>query len=164
MTKLLVVVDTELNGLDIDHIVQANNLLNQLASSVDLLVCYDLPQPLLLKVLNSLALFDFNQAARELTRAELGPITLRAQAEQIAGAGRQALEERGFEVDTQLHSGDPFRAVKALVQRTQPSQAIFITKPYPIEDSLNISWTNQARDALGLPVLHFHTGSPRLED
>lgn len=164
MKPLLVVTETPLNEIDLENIQQVASIENQETTSVELLVVYDIPQPLVFKVMDSLALFRLEEASRELVRAETGPLTLLEEARSVAQQAQSILEEKGFRVDTHLHQGEPIDALRSIIDASDPWQAVFITKRYAVEDTLNISWTNHAKDTLGLPVLHFHTGSTRIED
>lgn len=164
MKSIIVVTEDRLNAQDIENIVEAIRLEEPPATHVDLMVPYDIPQPLLIKVLDELALFRFDEARKELTEAEEGPLTQRAEAQTIADTNSQILQAAGLSVSTKVAQGQPLEGLKQLIAESDPSQAVFITRRYAIEDVLNIGWTNRAKDELGIPVLHFHTGSTRIED
>jgi hypothetical protein len=69
------------------------------------------------------------------------------------------LRELGVEADGEVVDGDdPVSAVEAAVG-DGAEEVIVVTTPHAVEDTLGTNWASEARNRLGVPVLHVYTGS-----
>lgn len=70
-----------------------------------------------------------------------------------------ALRDVGLEANGEVVSGDdPVAKVEEAV-RQGAEEVIVVTSPHLVEDTLHENWATQARQRLGVPVLHVYAGS-----
>lgn len=163
MSSVLVVTEKTLAQTEITNIgIVAGPDEHGQRPEIRVLVPTELPRHLWLEFLDGLALLDFAQAA-EAFSAEKGPQTQAAEAQQILEGSLAALREAGFEASGRVSTGDPVAAMAEEV-REGAQQALIITDPHPVEDTLNITWTNTAEKSLGVPVLHLYWGTEHIDD
>ncbi|MEU4206334.1 hypothetical protein [Rothia terrae] len=164
MKSMLVVTEQILNEQDIRNIQRVAQFSTPPVEAIHLLIPTEVHEPLLLKVLDQLALLDFNAASRTAFSAEKGALTHRQEAQEISRTSHLLLKDAGFQVEITIASGDPVAVMRSIVEADDSVQAIIITNPHPVQDSLNLNWTNKAQDSLGIPVLHLLSGTERIED
>ncbi|MDR2377939.1 MAG: hypothetical protein LBD70_00740 [Bifidobacteriaceae bacterium] len=68
----------------------------------------------------------------------------------------------GLAADGQVIPGDPIAALVQTIAATKSQAAVFITRPHLIGDALHEDWSAKARRALGVPVIHFYSGTTKL--
>lgn len=164
MKSMLVALEQVLTEQDVRNIERAAQFSTPPMGAVHLFIPFNTPEPLLLKVLDQLALLDFNGASRTAFSAEKGVATQQQEAQEISQICQQLLEDAGFHVEITIAGGDPIAIMQSIVEADDSTQAIIITDPHPIQDSLNLNWTNKAQASLGIPVLHLLSGTERIED
>ncbi len=54
---------------------------------------------------------------------------------------------------------DPIEAMKAELAAGEVVQVVAVTQPRPVEDTFHTNWADKAQEALGVPVLHFYSGT-----
>ncbi|MCW1250386.1 hypothetical protein ODZ83_09375 [Acaricomes phytoseiuli] len=131
--------------------------------AVFLLVPIERRRNLLVEFIDQLSLLDLPAALREL-----GPQPdaeqARAEAQQILDESLSALAEAGIRAEGRLVAGEAVAGLTAEVKERSASQAVVITEPHAIEDTLRTDWASQAQQQLGLPVLHLYAGSGFIGD
>jgi hypothetical protein len=119
---------------------------------------------LLVDFLENLSLLEIAKAFRELTSHAPDPETQRAAAAETLSASLQALEGLGGGVTGEVVDGDAVSGLVAKVKELGAAQAVVITRPHAVADTLHTDWANKAQDRLGLPVLHLYAGSGFIGD
>ncbi len=119
---------------------------------------------LLVDFLENLSLLEIAKAFRELTSHAPDPATQRAAAAETLSASLQALEGLGGGVTGEVVDGDAVNGLVAKVKELGAAQAVVITRPHAVADTLHTDWANKAQDRLGLPVLHLYAGSGFIGD
>jgi hypothetical protein len=75
-----------------------------------------------------------------------------------------ALEGIGGPRSGELIQGDPVAVLADRAAESGASQAIVVTLPHAVEDTLHTDWANQAQRKLGIPVLHLYAGTGFIGD
>jgi hypothetical protein len=119
---------------------------------------------LLVDFLENLSLLEIAKAFRELTSHAPDPESQRAAAAETLSASLQALEGLGGGVTGEVVDGDAVNGLVAKVKELGAAQAVVITRPHAVADTLHTDWANKAQDRLGLPVLHLYAGSGFIGD
>jgi hypothetical protein len=119
---------------------------------------------LLVDFLENLSLLEIAKAFRELTSHAPDPATQRAAAAETLSASLEALEGLGGGVTGEVVDGDAVNGLVAKVKELGAAQAVVITRPHAVADTLHTDWANKAQDRLGLPVLHLYAGSGFIGD
>ncbi|WP_129360895.1 MULTISPECIES: hypothetical protein [Micrococcaceae] len=164
MSNLLVVTEAILGQTEIDNInIVAPKEGSTPQDDVRVIVPTALNKRLWLEFLDQLALLDFEQAFHVVSHAEKGPATLEADAEKILEGSLQTLSDSGFPARGRVVAGDPLQAMREEVA-DGIDQVLIITEPHPVEDTLNIHWSNEAEKTLGVPVLHLYWGTGHVDD
>ncbi|MFP3579389.1 hypothetical protein SB659_07375 [Arthrobacter sp. SIMBA_036] len=119
---------------------------------------------LVVDFLENLSLLDIAKAFRELTGQSANPESERAEAADILAASLAALAGLGGGVTGEIVDGGAVAGLVAKVKALDAAQAVVVTRPHAIADTLHTDWANKAQDALGLPVLHLYAGSGFIGD
>lgn len=164
MSNLLVVTEKILGQTEIDNInIVTPRDDSEPRDDVRVIVPTALNKRLWLEFLDQLALLDFEEAIRVVSHAEKGPATLEADAEKILEGSLATLSDAGFTARGRVVSGNPLQAMRDEVAEGT-DQVLIITEPHPVEDTLNIHWSNEAEKTLGVPVLHLYWGTGHVDD
>lgn len=131
--------------------------------TVRLLVPAQLRQPQWMEFLDRLTLLQFTEAVDVFSSSEKGPQTLEAQAQEILDESLEVLRGAGLTASGRTSTGDPVEAMAEEI-REGAEQALIITDPHPVQDTLNIGWSNTAEKTLGVPVLHLYWGTGHVDD
>jgi hypothetical protein len=118
---------------------------------------------LLVDFLENISLLDIAKAFRELT-AHSDPAEERAEAADTLAASLAALAGLGGGVSGEIIEGRAVDSLVAKVKEIGAGQAVVITRPHAVADTLHTDWANKAQDMLGLPVLHLYAGSGFIGD
>lgn len=119
---------------------------------------------LLVDFLENLSLLDVAKAFRELTAQSPDPAAERAEAAVTLSTSLAALEGLGGGITGEIVDGGAVDGLVAKVREVDAAQAVVITRPHAISDTLHTDWANKAQDQLGLPVLHLYAGSGFIGD
>ncbi|ABK03056.1 hypothetical protein JOE40_000628 [Arthrobacter sp. PvP102] len=119
---------------------------------------------LLVDFLENLSLLDVAKAFRELTSHAPDPATERAAAAETLAVSLNALAGIGGGITGEVVDGGAVQGLVAKVKEVGAGQAVVITRPHAIADTLHTDWANKAQDQLGLPVLHLYAGSGFIGD
>ena len=110
----------------------------------------------LVAVLDHLSLLELREAVGAVQGR---PEVTRAEAEADVRASVEALERLGCTASGEVVDGkDPLAAVAAAVQ-AGAEEVLVVTSPHAVEDTLHRDWASEARERLGVPVLHVYADS-----
>ena len=164
MSNLLVVTEAILGETEIENInIVRSGEDPDARDDIHVIVPTEMNKRLWLEFLDQLALLDFEEAFRVVSHAEKGPATLRADAEKILEGSLQTLSDAGLPGRGRVVEGEPLRAMREEVD-DGIDQVLIITEPHPVEDTLNIHWSNTAEKTLGVPILHLYWGTGHVDD
>jgi hypothetical protein len=124
------------------------------------LVPADTKRNVLVSVLNHLSLFEMREALESLK-----PINRKAahtDAEETLAESLRVLHEAGVQATGAVTDDDPLPTLEAEVARIQAGEVIIVTEPHAVQDTFHTDWASEARERLGVPVLHVYTGDWRL--
>lgn len=124
------------------------------------LVPADTKRNVLVSVLNHLSLFEMREALDALK-----PVNRNAahtDAETTLAESLKVLEEAGVEATGLITEDDPLPQLEAEVGRIGAGEVIIVTEPHAVQDTFHTDWASEARERLGVPVLHVYTGDWRL--
>ena len=124
------------------------------------LVPADTKRNVLVSVLNHLSLFEMREALEALR-----PVNRNAahtDAEETLAESLRVLRDAGVEVTGEITEDDPLPTLQAEVARIQAAEVIIVTEPHAVQDTFHTDWASEARERLGVPVLHVYSGDWRL--
>ena len=124
------------------------------------LVPADTKRNVLVSVLNHLSLFEMREALEALR-----PVNRNAahtDAEETLAESLRVLQDAGVEVTGDITEDDPLPTLQTEVARIQAAEVIIVTEPHAVQDTFHTDWASEARERLGVPVLHVYSGDWRL--
>jgi hypothetical protein len=157
-----IVILTE-EPLGADDRVNIETLLAGSDAPLVVLVPANTERHLLVDFLENISLLEIAKAFRELT-AHSDPAEERAEAADTLAASLAALAGLGGGVSGEIIEGRAVDSLVAKVKELGAGQAVVITRPHAVADTLHTDWANKAQDMLGLPVLHLYAGSGFIGD
>lgn len=119
---------------------------------------------LLVDFLENLSMLEVAKAFRELTSHAPDPASERAAAAETLSVSLDALAGLGSGVSGEILDGGAVQGLVAKVKELGAGQAVVVTRPHAVSDTLHTDWANKAQDQLGLPVLHLYAGSGFIGD
>jgi hypothetical protein len=120
------------------------------------LVPADTRRSLLADVLDHISLMELRQAFDAVLGHDQPD---RVGAELTLETSLRALREAGLEAHGEVVEGDPVTAVQAALAAEPADELVVVTRPHAVEDTFHTDWASQARERLGVPVLHVYAGS-----
>ena len=157
-----IVILTE-EPLGADDRVNIETLIAGGDAPVLILVPANTERHLVVDFLENLSLLEIAKAFRELT-AHSDPAGERAEAADTLAASLAALAGLGGGVSGEVVEGKAVDGRVAKVKELSAGQAVVITRPHAVADTVHTDWATQAQDMLGLPVLHLYAGSGFIGD
>ena len=124
------------------------------------LVPADTKRNVLVSVLNHLSLFEMREALQALRPVNRN--AARTDAETTLAESLRVLEAAGVQATGSITDDDPLPALAAEVTRIQAGEVIIVTEPHAVQDTFHTDWASEAREQLGVPVLHVYSGDWRL--
>ena len=110
--------------------------------------------------LNNLALLDLKEAWDDLTGANhVDEGVARTEATTALGLSVTQLESAGAVVESATVADEPIAALRLELEASDALQIIAVTQPRPVEDTFHRNWADRAHAELGVPVLHFYSGT-----
>lgn len=110
--------------------------------------------------LNNLALLDLKEAWEDLTGANhVDEGVARTEANTALGLSVTQLESAGAVVESATVADEPIAALRLELEASDALQIIAVTQPRPVEDTFHRNWADRAHAELGVPVLHFYSGT-----
>ncbi|CAM3286040.1 hypothetical protein PSET11_02315 [Arthrobacter ulcerisalmonis] len=162
MSDPIVILTEEPLGADDRRNIES--LVDGAQTRLEVLVPANTERHLLVDFLENLSLLDIAKAFRELTSQHPSPETERAQADETLAVSLQALAGLGSGITGEVVSGHAVDALVAKVKESGAMQAVVITRPHAVSDTLHTDWATKAQDQLGMPVLHLYAGSGFIGD
>lgn len=127
--------------------------------SLQVLVPRDTERNVLVEVINDLGLLDLAQMWEDVVGDEPTDDEARAEAGEALESSVALLREAGCVASGQIVDDDPLPALRWAVGQDGAQEVVVVTKPKILDDTFRRDWASQAREALGVPVLHLYTGS-----
>ncbi|MCA4132695.1 hypothetical protein [Arthrobacter sp. M4] len=158
-----IVILTE-EPLGADDRINIAKLVDGGSSPLVVLVPANTERHLLVDFLENLSMLDIAKAFRELLSSAPDPEVQRTAANETLAASLAALQGLGGGVTGEIVSGGAVAGLVAKVRELDAGQAVVVTRPHAIADTLHTDWANKAQDQLGLPVLHLYAGSGFIGD
>ncbi|MDR2373612.1 MAG: hypothetical protein LBD77_05850 [Bifidobacteriaceae bacterium] len=155
--NIAVLVDTPLARSDVDQMVGlygADTFVQVLAPIAD-------PEPRLRAAMDHLVLGELADAWATLGGHDPDAGSLR-RASAVLRESLAELRAAGLKADGEAVPGDPIAALVQVIASSKPSAVVFVTRPHLIGDALHEDWSAKARRALGVPVIHFYSGTTKL--
>ena len=124
------------------------------------LVPADTQRNVLVSVLNHLSLFEMREALESLRPVDR--TEAHTDAEATLAESLRVLTEAGVEATGAITEDDPLPTLEAEVARIHAGEVVIVTEPHAVQDTFHTDWASEARERLGVPVLHVYTGDWRL--
>lgn len=113
--------------------------------------------------LHHLSLFEISEAFHGLSHRPSDD-EVRVTADQALQRSLLALRNAGLKADGLTARGNAVEEMVSTVRQSGARQAVVITRPHAVADTLHRDWANRAQDQLGVPVLHLYAGSGFIGD
>lgn len=113
--------------------------------------------------LHHLSLLEFSEAFHGLSHRPTDE-EIRVSADHALRNSLEALRAAGLQADGVTAPGNAVDLMVDLVRERQARQAVVVTRPHAVADTLHRDWANRAQDKLGVPVLHLYAGSGFIGD
>jgi hypothetical protein len=156
---ILVLTEEALTPADLRNI---RTLAGEDPADVLVLIPEDRNESVLGEFFRHLSLLEVGEAFRSFSSDD--DAQDRVEARTALGQSLEALRRDGFAAEGRTTTGNP---VDALVQEATASgatQAVVITRPHAVADTLHTDWANRAQEKLGIAVLHLYSGSGFIGD
>jgi hypothetical protein len=126
------------------------------------LVPADTKRNVLVSVLNHLSLFEMREALEALKPVDRAEA--HTDAEETLAESLRVLEAAGVQASGLVTDDDPLPALQAEVAQvgSGAGEVVVVTEPHAVQDTFHTDWASEARERLGVPVLHVYSGDWRL--
>ncbi len=152
----IVLTEVPLKPLDVERIVG----LHEGSEPVfRVLVPADTKRNVLVSVLNHLSLFEMREALESLKPVNRSEA--HSDAEDTLAETLRVLEAAGVQASGVITEDDPLPALESEVAGGA-SEVVIVTEPHAVQDTFHTDWASEARERLGVPVLHVYSGDWRL--
>ncbi len=158
----IVLTEVPLKPLDVERIVGLHEGAGDTEPAFRVLVPADTRRNVLVSVLNHLSLFEMREALEALKPVDR--TEAHTDAEQTLAESLRVLEAAGVHATGLITDDDPLPALQAEVARAGEgaSEVVVVTEPHAVQDTFHTDWASEARERLGVPVLHVYSGDWRL--
>ena len=157
MSETIVVLTEEsLNDGDAKNLL---TLVGDEPTTLLVLIPDDRHKNVLAEFFHHLSLLEFSGAFRDLSQGQPSAQESRGSAEAALESSLRVAESHGLPARGFIASGNAVEALVEAVAEHGARQAVVITRPHAVADTLHTDWANQAQDRLGVPVLHLYSGS-----
>lgn len=154
-----VIVLTE-DALTPSDVAQIRALESGVEVSYRVLVPTEVSHSVVTDFLNNLALLDLKEAWEDLTGANhVDEGEARKEAAEALGQSVAELESAGAVVESATIADEPIASLRLEIEASDALQIIAVTQPRPMEDTFHRNWADRAHADLGVPVLHFYSGT-----
>lgn len=155
MPTIILLAEEALRPSDVENI---RTLHGEEPLTITVLVPADTERNVVADFIDHLSLFELKEAWDAITEKEPAA-KARQEAGEALAATVAALEAVGATVTGTVVDDDPLPALAQAVTNTDPDEVIVVTRPHAVEDTFHSDWASRARESLGVPVLHFYTGT-----
>lgn len=155
MPTIILLTEEALRPSDVTNI---RNLHGEDQLDVTVLVPADTEQNVVTEIINHLSLFELKEAWDAITEKE-DDDEARQEASEALEQTVAALEAAGLTAGGTVVDDDPLPALTQAVANADADEVIIVTRPHAVEDTFHADWASRARETLGVPVLHFYTGT-----
>lgn len=155
MPTIILLTEEALRPSDVTNI---RALHGEEALDVTVLVPADTEQNVITEIINHLSLFELKEAWDAITEKE-DDEEARQEASEALEQTVAALKAAGVKAGGSVVDDDPLPALAQAVTNTDADEVIIVTRPHAVEDTFHADWASRARETLGVPVLHFYTGT-----
>lgn len=114
--------------------------------------------------LHHLSLLEFSEAFEGLSHGRPSDEEVRVTADQALVTSLKTLRDAGLKAEGFTAQGNAIEVAVRTVTDRGARQAVVITRPHALADTLHRDWANKAQDKLGVPVLHLYAGSGFIGD
>ncbi|MDC5699244.1 hypothetical protein OO014_18500 [Intrasporangium calvum] len=159
LATVIVLTEEALKPVDVDKIVGLHAE-DEAEETYRVLVPADTDRNMLSAFLNHLSLFEMREALEALRPVDREGA--HADAQTALARSVEEFEKRGLTVTGEVTGDDPMPTLLAEVERLNAREVVVVTEPHAVEDTFHTDWASQAREVLGVPVLHIYAGDWRL--
>lgn len=156
---ILVLTEDALLPIDAEHIAQLHP---EPDIQVEVLVPADTERHVVAELVDHLGMLDLRAAWDAVVGRHPSATEARTEAAEALERSLAELAAAGVRADGYVVDDDPLPALAQAVGRKDVSELIVVTTPQMLEDTFHRTWAHRAREAFGLPVLHFYTGTFRV--
>ena len=155
MPTIILLTEEALRPSDVENI---RTLHGEEPLTIEVLVPADTERNVVTDFIDHLSLFELKEAWEAITEKETDA-QARQEASEALAQTIAALEEIGATVSGTTVGDDPLPALAQTVANIDADEVIVVTQPHAVEDTFHADWASRARESLGVPVLHFYTGT-----
>lgn len=155
MPTIILLTEEALRASDVENI---RTLHGDEPLSITVLVPADTKRNLVTDFIDHLSLFELKEAWESITDRE-SESEARQEAGESLAQTVAALQAVGATVTGTVVEDDPLPALTQAVSNIDADEVIVVTQPHAVEDTFHQDWASRAREKLGVPVLHFYTGT-----
>ncbi len=159
MTQTILVLTEE--ALTPPDLTNLQTLQGEEPAEFVVLIPEDRDESVLGRFFHHLSLLEVGDAFRSLSAQEHDD---EATAQEALESSFRLLEAEGFTARGRTTTGNPVDALVQEVADSGAAQAVVITRPRAVADTLHTDWANKAQDKLGIAVLHLYSGSGFIGD
>ena len=131
-------------------------------TTFEVLVPADTEQNVVAAIIDHLGLLDLQAVWDDVVGRHKPEEQVRVDAADALAASLAELAHAGLTAQGRVVEDDPLPDLAKTITATSAAELIVVTKPQMLEDTFHRDWAHRARDAFGLPVLHFYTGTTRV--
>jgi hypothetical protein len=128
-------------------------------TEIEVLVPADTEQNVVASIIDHLGLLDLRAVWDDVVGRRPSPEEARSDAAEDVVESVAVLEDVGLTARGRVVEDDPLPDLAKTIAATSATELIVVTKPQMLEDTFHLDWAHRAREAFGIPVLHFYTGS-----
>lgn len=155
MPTIVLLTEEALRARDVENIA---HLHGREPLTIRVLVPADTHRNVVSDFINHLSLLELREAWDAVVDPE-SEDQARQEAGEALVASVAALQAAGATVTGSVVADDPLPALTAAVSEIEAEEVIVVTRPKALEDTFHADWASRAREDLGVPVLHFYTGT-----
>lgn len=155
MPTIILLTEEALRQNDVENI---RTLHGEEALTITVLVPADTERNVVADIIDHLSLFELKEAWHAIVDKETDT-EARQEAGEALDQTVSALEAIGATVTGTIVDDDPLPALEQAVSNSDADEVIIVTLPHAVEDTFHSDWASRARETLGVPVLHFYTGT-----
>ncbi|MBK5248091.1 MAG: hypothetical protein JJE50_01455 [Actinomycetales bacterium] len=158
MPTIIVLTEDGLREGDVTNILKLHD---DPETSFEVLVPADTERHVLADLINHLSLLELREAWDSITHKETDE-DARQDASEALERSLSLFAAAGATAHGTVVTDDPLPALRQAINNLRADEIIVVTRPHAVEDTFHQDWASRAREELGIPVLHFYTGTSLL--